>query len=215
MLPSRAVLQLLAAAALVAALAAAGCGGSSSNTTAGGAATDPAGGEFAGATADPPKPAPPLALDNYLGQPVNLKDYRGKAVFVTFIYVHCPDICPVIVSNFRAAQEELGAQASEAQFIAVSVDPENDTPQDVAAFLKARQMTGRMQYLVGSRPQLEKVWEDWNVVSRSDPTKNNPDLVEHSAMIYGVSGSGRITTLYPANFKPGQIAHDAPLLASS
>jgi protein SCO1/2 len=211
---SRVVLQVLACGFLVAALAAAGCGGSSSNT-APGVSTDPVGGKFAGAAADPAKPAPPLALDNYLGQAVNLKDYRGKAVFITFIYVHCPDICPIIVSNMRAAQEELGPDAEDAQFIAVSVDPENDTPVDVAAFLKARQMTGRMQYLIGSRPQLEQVWHQWNVVSKSDPRKNNPDFVEHSALIYGISGSGKITTLYPGNFKPEQIVHDAPLLASS
>lgn len=215
MLRGRVALQVLACCALVAALAATGCGGSSSNAAAPGISTDPAGGKFAGATADPPKPAPPLALDNYLGQPVNLEDYRGKAVFITFIYVHCPDICPIIVSNMRAAQEELGPDANDAQFIAVSVDPENDTPEDVAAFLKARQMTGRMQYLIGSRPQLEQVWHEWNVVSNDDPKRNIPDYVEHSALVYGISGSGKITTLYPANFKPDQLAHDAPLLASS
>ena len=39
---------------------------------------------------DPPKPAPPLALRNYLGQPVNIDSYRGKVVLVTFLYTTCP-----------------------------------------------------------------------------------------------------------------------------
>jgi len=39
-------------------------------------------------------------------------------------------------------------------------------------------------------------------------------LVAHSALIYGVSASGKITTLYPANFKPAQIVHDVPILVS-
>jgi cytochrome oxidase Cu insertion factor (SCO1/SenC/PrrC family) len=39
-------------------------------------------------------------------------------------------------------------------------------------------------------------------------------LVEHSALIYGISASGKITTLYPAKFKPQQIVHDVPLLAA-
>jgi protein SCO1 len=202
---------LVGSCALLSALVASGCG-SSSSTTAGSA--DPKDPAFAGATADPPKPAPPLALDNYQGQPVNIRDYRGKAVFVTFIYVHCPDICPVIVSNMRAAQQELGPKADDMQFIAVSVDPENDTADAVGQFIQARQMTGRMEYLVGSRPQLEKVWHQWNIVARDDPKRGDPDLVEHSAPIYGISASGRITTLYPSNFKPEQIVHDAPLLAS-
>ena len=160
------------------------------------------------------KPAPPLTLRDSLGHEVNIKHYRGKAVLVTFIYDHCPDVCPLIVGNLHTAQAELGPEASKLQIIAVSVDPSGDTPKTVKAFLQAHQMTGRMEYLIGSRPQLEKVWSDWNIVAKSSPKKSNPDVVEHSALIYGVSGSGKITTLYPANFKPAQIVHDVPILAS-
>jgi protein SCO1/2 len=204
----------VALAALASLAAVVGCGGSSSDPASTGQTSTA--GAFAGLTANPPKPAPPLKLNNSLGQPVNLADYRGKAVLVTFIYDHCPDICPTIVSNFRAAQNEMSPEErKQAQFIAVSVDPEGDTPQTVKAFLKDHLMTGRMQYLIGSRPELESVWAKWGVTSRSDPSRKNPDAVEHSAQIYGVSASGKITTLYPSNFKPQQIVHDVPKLAAS
>jgi protein SCO1 len=170
---------------------------------------------FSGAAAKPPKPVPPLELANSLGEEVNIDQYRGKAVLVTFIYDHCPDICPLIVGNLHAAQNELGAEAKNLQIIAVSVDPKGDTPKTVNAFLDDHQMTGRMQYLIGTRPELENVWADWNIISRSSPKKTDPDAVEHSALIYGISASGEMTTLYPANFKPRQIVHDVPILASS
>jgi protein SCO1 len=125
-----------------------------------------------------------------------------------------PDICPLIVGNLHAAQSRLGPQAKKLQIIAVSVDPRGDTPATVKAFLEDHEMTGRMEYLIGSRPQLEKTWSDWNIVSKASPTKKDPDAVEHSALIYGIAGSGKITTLYPANFKPAQIVHDVPILAS-
>ena len=96
----------------------------------------------------------------------------------------------------------------------MSVDPRGDTPKTVKAFLKAHRMTGRMQYLIGSRPQLERTWKAWSIVSKPSKTKNTPDVVEHSALIYGISASGQITTLYPASFKPAQIVHDVPILAS-
>ena len=74
--------------------------------------------------------APPLALRNYLGQPVNIDSYRGKAVLVTFLYTNCPDICPLITSNLRVAQNLMGpAKASKVQIIAVSVDPRGDTAE--------------------------------------------------------------------------------------
>jgi protein SCO1/2 len=169
---------------------------------------------FAGGAVEPPQPAPPLKLDNSLGEPVDIADYRGKAVLVTFIYAHCPDICPLIVGNLHAAQTQLGDEADKVQIIAVSVDPRGDTPKTVKAFLADHQMTGRMQYLIGSRPELEKVWSQWDIVARDSPKRLDPDAVEHSALVYGISGSGEMTTIYPVAFKPRQIVHDVPILAS-
>ncbi len=198
------------------ALLIAGCGGSgstsSSHQSRGQSTTASA--KFAGTAAIPLKPAPPLALEDSLGRRVNLEQYRGKAVLVTFIYTHCPDVCPLIVGNLHTAQAELGSEAQKLQIIAVSVDSKGDTPKTVKAFLQARRMTGRMEYLIGSRPQLEKIWSDWQIVSKASPKKSSPDLVAHSALIYGISASGKIATLYPANFKPAQIVHDVPILAS-
>src|SRR5947207_10480667 len=92
-----------------------GCGSSGSSST---SAANP---NYAGLAQRQAKPAPPLALQNSLGQPVNLDSYRGKAVLITFIYDHCPDVCPLIVGNLHTAQQELGSEASKLQIIAVSV----------------------------------------------------------------------------------------------
>jgi protein SCO1 len=207
-------IALLVAIALTAVLVA-GCGGSSGSGTTtrqgipkGQAETDA--GNFSGSEATPPKPAPELALKNSLGQPINLAQYKGKAVLLTFIYTHCPDICPLIVSHLKTAQAQLGAKAKGLQIVAVSTDPRGDTPKTVAAFLKLHGMTGNMQYLIGSRKELGHVWTDWNIVV--NPAKSGRDLVEHSALIYGIGADGKVTTLYPANFKPSQIVHDVPLL---
>ena len=169
---------------------------------------------FIGNELSPPKQAPPLALRNYLGRHVNIAQYRGKALLVTFIYDHCPDVCPLIVANLRVAQNLMGAKtAAKAQIVAVSVDPRGDTPQTVAAFLKVHEMTGRMQYLIGSPKELGSVWQRWGVGSERDASQ--PDLVNHSALVYGISASGQLKTVYiGGNFKPSEIAHDVPLLAS-
>jgi protein SCO1/2 len=197
-------------AALALALGLAACGGGG-----GGSSSDPQKANFDGAVATPQKPAPPIELTDSLGKKVNIRDYRGKAVLVTFIYDHCPDICPLIVSHLHTALEQLGPQTKKLQIIAVSTDPRGDTPKTVKKFLAEHQMTGKMQYLIGSLPQLAKVWRDWHIVVKLPKGKNAPDRVEHSAEIYGISGSGKLTTLYPANFAPKQIVHDVPLLASS
>ena len=197
----------LLAAALAVGLLAAGCGGG------GGASTGETASKqvsYRGAEATPPKAAPELKLDNYLGEPVDLAKLKGKAVLVTFIYDHCPDVCPLIVSHLKTAQAELGHKAKDLEIVAVSTDPKGDTPKTVANFLDLHGMTGKMQYLIGSRPELEKVWSHWNIVAK--PEKANPDLVEHSALIYGIAADGKVTTLYAADFKPSEVSHDVPLL---
>ncbi len=161
----------------------------------------------------PIRAAPPLTLRNYLGQPVSIASYRGKAVLVTFLYTHCPDICPLITSQLRVAQNLMGpATAAKAEIIAVSVDPRGDTPKAVAAFLARHEMTGRMQYLVGSTRELASAWSAWGVGSERDAQK--PEFINHSGLIFGVGGSGQRITLYAPNFQPAEIAHDVPLLAA-
>lgn len=178
----------------------------------GGAEQTHAGDGFYGTLALPAKLAPPIHLRNYLGQPVTLGQYRGQAVLVTFLYANCPDVCPLIASNLRVALNMLGRRASEVQVIAVSVDPRGDTPANVARFVREHEMAGRMQYLIGSAGELAPTWAAWHVGSEREV--GQPQLVSHSALVYGISASGRLTTIYPATFEPSEIAHDVPKLAA-
>lgn len=170
--------------------------------------------KYSGSLASPAQPEPPLSLRNYKGERVNIDQYKGKAVLVTFLYTKCPDVCPIIASNLGVALNLMGAtKASKVQTIAVSVDPRGDTPKAVAAFLKSHGVAGRMQYLIGSASELGRVWRAWGVGSERDAQQ--PQLVNHSGLVYGISASGKVTTLYAASFTPQEIVHDAPLLASS
>jgi protein SCO1/2 len=188
-----------------------GCG---SQTSAGAVHQATPSTKYSGSLASPAVPEPPLALRNYTGERINVAEYRGKAVLVTFLYTHCPDQCPLIAANLGVALNLMGpAKASKVQVIAVSVDPRGDTSKSIAKFLKSHGVMGRMQYLVGSKRKLAKVWKAWGVGSERDAS--NPELINHSGLVYGVSAQGKLTTLYAANFKPTEIVHDAPLLASS
>jgi protein SCO1 len=202
---------LVLAVALAALLAGCGSSGSKVSNATSANATKPI--YKAEAQLSPPTSTPPLRLRNYLGQPVDIDQYRGKAVLVTFIYTHCPDVCPLITSNLRVAQNLLGSKRTKVQIIAVSVDARGDTRKTVGAFLAQHEMTGRMQYLVGSQRELARVWKAWGVGSERDA--HNPDLVEHSGLVYGITASGKRAVLYSASFKPADVAHDVPLLAAN
>jgi protein SCO1 len=168
---------------------------------------------FAGAVATPAQPAPALRLRDARGAPFDLAADRGHVVLVTFLYVHCPDICPLIAANLKNTLDQLGAASRQVRVVAVSVDPRGDTPRSVASFLDAHGLTGRMRYLVGSAARLGRVWKAWNVGSQRDTA--DPEAVAHSALVYGISARGLLTTLYPANFRPADVVHDVPGLLAS
>ncbi len=207
----RILLGLLALVVIAGGVAVLAIGGSSRPQVAGAGSGQ---GPFrAEAVFSPPTPAPPLQLHNYLGQPVNIASYRGRAVLVTFLYTNCPDVCPLITASLHSTLELLGpAKSSRAQIIAVSVDPRGDTRKAVGAFLARHHMTGRMLYLTGSAHELAAVWKAWGVGSERDAQQ--PQFVNHSGLVYGISASGRRTTVYAANFIPAELAHDVPLLAA-
>ena len=206
---------LVSLAAVLAAALAAGCGSSSPGSS---SSPDPATtarakpAYEAPAVADTPQPAPNFRLRNSLGKPVSMSQFRGKAVLLTFIYSHCPDICPLIVGNLHSALQQLGPDAKKVQVVAVSVDPKGDTAKAVNQFISNHDMTGRMEYLIGSKRQLNRAWRKYGVKVAGSPDSRE---VDHSAAVYGITGKGTEVALYPANFKVDWIVHDVPLLAAN
>lgn len=206
-------LALIGAVAIFAGLLSA-CGGSSkssSKTASGASATPTSTALQAPGELSPPSPAPDFALRNSTGKLVRLSQYKGKAVLLTFIYTHCPDVCPLIVANMHNALLKLGAQASKVQIVAVSVDPKRDTPKTVKAFLAAHDMTGRMEYLNGTPKELVPVWKAYGIEVQATPDQRE---VGHSGLVYGITANGIRRAVYPADLKSEWLVHDVPVLAS-
>ena len=206
-------------------LAGCGGGGSASDDSANGTTTpaavvsssapsEPAlkPGELAGPlVVSPVRKAPEIALRDQNGKLFKLSSLHGKAVYLTFVYSHCPDVCPLMLQALGAAKRGMKDPASM-QIVAVSVDPKGDTPKAVKSFLRQRLLTGEVTWLLGTRAQLRPVWQAYNILAKSVP--ETPAIIEHVSLIYGIDAKGRIRVGYPASpLKPGWFEHDAPILA--
>ena len=198
---------------LLAALAASACGGtghSHEHGTAGSLTVSGGTGRFAGGELNPPKPAPDFTLTDRSGKQVSMADQRGKLVLLTFLYTNCPDVCPLITQNLNQALEMLGAERDEVRVLAVSVDPEGDTPKSVDEYAKAHHLLPEFRYLIGSRQELTEVWKDYDVAA----VASDPELVDHTAytMLVDQAGEGRV--VYDSKVKAKDVVYDVRLLLS-
>jgi protein SCO1/2 len=66
----------------------------------------------------------------------SLKDFQGKLVVLFFGYTQCPDVCPTTMTELAQVKKELGADGDKLQVLFVTVDPQRDTPQQLAAMAK-------------------------------------------------------------------------------
>jgi protein SCO1/2 len=162
---------------------------------------------FAGGALSPPRAAPPLALTDASGRPFTLSALRGRHVLVTFLYTHCPDVCPLIASSLNTVLRTIGP-AAKVEVLAVSVDPKGDTPQAVRAYARKMHLEPAFHYLIGTRPQLRLVWAAWNVLS----VNRKPNLVDHIAYTALIDAKGRERVLYDAQVSAQQVLHDLRLL---
>jgi protein SCO1/2 len=163
---------------------------------------------FAGGELDPPRAAPPIALHDAAGRPVTLAGQRGRYVLVTFIYVNCPDVCPLIAQNLNSALRRLGSARKDVRVLAVSVDPKGDTAAAVRRYAAQRGLLPEFRYLIGSRAALRKTWAAWHVLA----VQRNPELVDHVAYTALIDRTGKQRVLYDSQVKARQVLHDLRVL---
>jgi protein SCO1 len=142
---------------------------------------------------------PDFALRDQDGETVTAASLRGRPVVVTFIYSTCEDTCPGQVQSIRGALDDLGR---DVPVIGVSVDPANDTRPRARAFVLEQSMTGRMDFLLGDRAALARLWTAFGIAPQRDGR-------DHSAYTVLVDAEGRQRVGFPVSqLTPRRLARD-------
>ena len=154
--------------------------------------------------------APDFTLtDGLSAATVRLSDLRQNVVALAFLYTRCPDVCPLTAEEFRHAQEKLGGDAAKVRFVAVSVDPEHDTPAAVRSFSEAHRLDRNWHYLIGPASALRSVWSAYAVDQADDPSGAG---LTHSDAIYLIDAKGRARVLLHSDAGADTIAKDLRIL---
>jgi protein SCO1/2 len=177
--------------------------------------------------------APDFTLTDQRGKALSLSDFQGKAVVLTFIYTHCPDVCPLTAEDLRAADSLLPEKTRDkVVMLAVTVDPERDSAEALQRFSEAHQLADNPRWytLRADRAALEKVWTAYGIDARSMVASHDVPggheegsapspiatarSVTHTDAIYVIDPKGRERVLMHSDLKPQDLADNLTALVN-
>ncbi len=161
---------------------------------------------FAGTHLEPATPAPPFTLRTDTGD-VRLSELRGKAVVLFFGYTSCPDVCPTTLLRLSRMLDALGKERGRVQVVFVSVDPERDSPERVAAY--ARAVSPGILGVTGSPEAIARVAKDYGIYyAKREGSEATGYLIDHTAAITVVNPEGGVELIWGPTLEPEQMAAD-------
>jgi cytochrome oxidase Cu insertion factor (SCO1/SenC/PrrC family) len=138
----------------------------------------------------------PFALIDQYGKPRTDADFRGKLLLVFFGYTTCPDICPTELMQIALAVDKLGTAGDDVQPLFISVDPERDTPNVLAAYVT--QFHPRLIGLTGTAEQIRAVADSYKAYyAKYKPPDGAVYLIDHTGFVYLMGRSGDYLGFFP------------------
>lgn len=148
----------------------------------------------------------PFSLVDHTGRRVTEKDFKGRYMLVMFGFTSCPDICPSGLQVMSAALDKLGPKADRITPLMITLDPERDTPQALAAYVPS--FHKRLLGLSGSRDEIAAAAKQYRVYYKKVPDEKNPGAysIDHSALIYLMGPDGAYVAHFPHATNPDALA---------
>jgi len=148
----------------------------------------------------------PFSLAGGDGKPVTDRDFRGRYMLIFFGFTHCPDICPAELQVIAQALEQLGDKAKNVVPIFITLDPERDTPEAMANYVKS--FGPNFVGLTGSPEAIAAAAKAYRVAySKVENKESAGDYsVDHSALVYLMDPEGRYVTHFSYGLSADQMA---------
>jgi protein SCO1/2 len=102
---------------------------------------------------------PDVSLIDQHGSAVSLASLKGKPVLIDFIYTSCASTCPVLTAKMVSVARELGpALGANVTMVSITLDPEHDSPAQLASYAKSRGADDNgWLFLTGEPAQIDQV----------------------------------------------------------
>jgi protein SCO1 len=164
---------------------------------------------------------PDFHLVNQSDHEISFRQFRGKALLVTFIYTRCPlsDYCPRMSRNFAAIDKSLQADPAmykKTHLLSISFDPAYDSPTVLRSYGEAytgnytKEKFGHWDFAAPSKADLPKLLQFFDV--GATPGENH--TITHSLSTVVIAPDGTIAQWYPTNdWKPEDVLNELKKVA--
>lgn len=150
----------------------------------------------------------PFTLVSETGETVTDADVITGPTILYFGYTFCPDVCPLDTVRNAEAVDILETLGHDVWPVMISVDPERDTPEVMAAFTD--NVHPRMLGLTGTPEQTDAAADAYRVYYRVNREGDDPYyLVDHSAFAYLVMPEHGFVEFFNRETTPQQMADTA------
>ncbi len=157
---------------------------------------------------EPGRPLPELALLDQNGQAFGRGRLENRWNLLFFGFTNCPDICPTTLAMLGSLEKSLSdlPAADRPQVIFVSVDPERDTPERVAAYVNffSPSFTG----VTGTPDAIEGFAEALYVPYAISPLSDGNYTVDHSSALFLVGPDAALRAIFSAPHDAANLAAD-------
>jgi len=138
----------------------------------------------------------PFTLTASDGQPFPSSKLNGRPAAIFFGFTHCPDVCPTTLARLARLRHQLGQGEDAMSIVFVSVDPERDTPAELANYLTL--FNTPVIGLTGTTAQIEQVKKQFGIYSRKVEQPGGGYSVDHTASVMLLDKNGQfVATLSP------------------
>lgn len=122
------------------------------------------------------------------GKRVTDETFRGRPFAVFFGFTRCPDVCPMTLARLARIKQSGGATLDELQVLFITVDPENDTPDEIRRYLGL--FDNRMMGATGTKEELKEVRGRYQALAKLMPLAGGGYTVDHTASVFLMGRGG-------------------------
>lgn len=142
------------------------------------------------------------------GAPVTDDDFAGRPMIIYFGFTYCPDVCPLALNKLAIALEIVGDGADTFQPILITIDPERDTPEQLALYVGSYGFPNGLMGLTGPLEDIQAVADAYRVhFKKIDSPDTAADyLMEHTSVLYLMDENGRFADAFTHASTPQEIA---------